>query len=102
MIEVFKTDIFLDWFTSLRDRTVRAAIEKRIDRLALGNAGDVAPVGLGISEMRIHMGAGYRVYFVRRGRAVVILLCGGDKSSQSRDIARARELAAEIEDLLEW
>jgi len=102
MIEVFKTDIFSNWLQSLRDHTVRAAIEKRIDRLALGNAGDIAPVGLGISEMRIHMGPGYRVYFVQRGRAVVVLLCGGDKSSQSRDIVRAREIATEIKDEMGW
>ncbi|MFM8701365.1 MAG: type II toxin-antitoxin system RelE/ParE family toxin [Hyphomicrobiales bacterium] len=102
MIEVLKTDIFLDWLRSLRDLTGRAAIEKRIDRLELGNAGDVAPIGSGVSEMRIHVGSGYRVYFVQRGKTVVVLLCGGDKGSQFRDIVRARELAAEVKDELGW
>ncbi len=102
MIEVLKTDIFLDWLRSLRDLTGRAAIEKRIDRLELGNAGDVAPIGSGVSEMRIHVGPGYRVYFVQRGKTVVVLLCGGDKGSQFRDIVRARELAAEVKDELGW
>ncbi len=102
MIEVLKTDIFLDWLRSLRDLTGRAAIEKRIDRLELGNAGDVAPIGSGVSEMRIHVGPGYRVYFVQRGKTVVVLLCGGDKGSQFRDIVRARELAAEVKDEMGW
>lgn len=70
----------------------------RIDRLALGNPGDVAPVGEGVSEMRIHYGPGYRVYFVQRGEEVVVLLCGGDKASQSADIAEAKKLAANLED----
>jgi len=102
MIEVLKTDIFLDWLRSLRDLTGRAAIEKRIDRLELGNAGDVAPIGSGVSEMRIHVGPGYRVYFVQRGKTVVVLLCVGDKGSQFRDIVRARELAAEVKDEMGW
>lgn len=102
MIEVLKTDNFLDWLRSLRDLTGRAAIEKRIDRLELGNAGDVAPIGSGVSEMRIHVGPGYRVYFVQRGKTVVVLLCGGDKGSQFRDIVRARELAAEVKDEMGW
>lgn len=87
---------FSAWFSRLRDVTAFAQIAKRIDRLALGNPGDAAPVGDGVSEMRIHVGPGYRVYFVRRGEEIVILLCGGDKSSQPRDIRRAKALAASL------
>lgn len=93
MIEVRRTKDFDSWFRALSDRTAKAKIAARIDRLALGNPGDVAPVGSGVSEMRIHHGAGYRVYYIERGVALVLLLCGGDKSSQRRDIARAKELA---------
>jgi putative addiction module killer protein len=96
MIEVRQTNVFVDWFADLRDRNARARITVRIRRLSLGNPGDVRPVGSGVSEMRIDYGPGYRVYFVRRGDAVVILLCGGDKQSQDRDIARAMVLAQEV------
>jgi putative addiction module killer protein len=96
MIEVRQTEVFAAWFAGLRDREARARILVRIRRLSLGNPGDVKPVGRGISEMRIDHGPGYRVYFARRGDTVVILLCGGDKRSQDRDIARAVELAQEI------
>ena len=98
MIVVLKTDIFLNWLWSLEDRKGKAAIEKRIDRLALGNVGDVAPVGSGISEMRVHNGPGYRIYILQRCDTLVLLLYGGDKSSQFQDIAWARELATEIKD----
>ena len=98
MLEVRKTDAFENWLTGLRDQRGKAKIVARIDRLALGNPGDVAPVGEGVSELRIHFGPGYRVYFVRRGKTVVVLLCGGDKGSQERDIAQAKSLAAELED----
>jgi putative addiction module killer protein len=80
----------------LRDRAARARITTRIRRLSLGNPGDVKPVGAGVSEMRIDYGPGYRVYFMARGDALVILLCGGDKRSQQRDIARALEVAKEV------
>ena len=93
MIEVRRTTEFDQWIDGLRDRVARARIMIRIDRLALGNPGDVKPVGEGISELRIAYGPGYRVYFVQRGDVVVILLCGGDKATQSRDIARAKLLA---------
>ena len=93
-----RTDEFISWLRNLRDVTARARILTRIDRLALGNPGDAAPVGQGVRELRIHYGAGYRVYFVRRGEELVLLLCGGDKASQSSDIARAKKLAAELED----
>jgi putative addiction module killer protein len=96
MIEVRQTDVFSDWFAGLRDREARARITVRIRRLSLGNPGDVKPVGSGVSEMRIDHGPGYRVYFVRRGDMVVVLLCGGDKRNQDRDIARALELAQEV------
>jgi putative addiction module killer protein len=96
MKEVRQTDVFAAWFAGLRDREGRARITVRIRRLSLGNPGDVKPVGSGVSEMRIDYGPGYRVYFVRRGDTVFVLLCGGDKGSQDRDIARALELAREI------
>ncbi|MBM3564378.1 MAG: type II toxin-antitoxin system RelE/ParE family toxin [Alphaproteobacteria bacterium] len=98
MLEVRKTDAFENWLTGLRDQRGKAKIVGRIDRLALGNPGDVAPVGEGVSELRIHFGPGYRVYFVRRAKTVVVLLCGGDKGSQERDIVQAKSLAAELED----
>jgi putative addiction module killer protein len=79
MIEVRQTDVFADWFAGLRDREARARINVRIRRLSLGNPGDVKPVGGGVSEMRIDYGPGYRLYFVRRGDALVVLLSGGDK-----------------------
>jgi putative addiction module killer protein len=96
MIEVRQTEVFARWFSRLRDRRARARIQVRIDRLEIGNPGDVKPVGGGISEMRIDYGPGYRVYFVERGREVVILLAGGDKRTQERDIATARDLARNL------
>ena len=96
MMEVRQTDIFAAWFAALRDRQARARITVRIRRLSLGNPGDVRAVGGGVSEMRIDHGPGYRLYFVRRGQALVVLLCGGDKRGQDRDIARAHELAKEV------
>jgi putative addiction module killer protein len=96
MIEVRQTDVFEAWFAGLRDQQARARIRVRIDRLSLGNPGDVKPVGSSVSEMRIKYGPGYRLYFVSRGTTVVILLCGGDKRSQDRDIAQAIELAQKV------
>ena len=96
MIEVRQTEAFAEWFAGLRDRAARARITVRIRRLSLGNPGDVKPVGGGVSEMRVDYGPGYRVYFVRRGDTLVVLLCGGDKRHQDRDIARALELAREV------
>lgn len=95
MIELIKTDLFDRWLVGLRDRQARARIAARIRRLSLGNPGDVKPVGEGLSEMRIDYGPGYRVYFMQRGPLVVLLLCGGDKSSQERDIALAKTIAAQ-------
>ncbi len=97
MIEIRKTAVFARWMAGLRDHRARAKIAARIDRLAFGNPGDVAPVGGGVSELRIHEGAGYRVYFVRRGETIMVLLCGGDKDTQAKDIAKAKTLAAGLE-----
>lgn len=93
MIEIRKTAVFDTWFSNLRDGQARARISVRIDRLALGNRGDVKPVGSGVSELRIDYGPGYRVYFVHRGTTLIVLLAGGDKRTQDRDIKRALELA---------
>lgn len=96
MIEVRETEAYAAWFDALRDAQARARILIRIRRLSLGNPGDVNPVGSGVSEMRIDYGPGYRVYFVRRGDTLAILLAGGDKRSQGRDIATAIDLAAKL------
>lgn len=93
MIEVRQTDVFARWLVGLGDSRARTRVNARIRRLSLGNAGDVRPVGEGVSEMRVDYGPGYRVYFVQRGSALVILLAGGDKRTQDRDIATALELA---------
>ena len=93
VIEIRQTGVYARWFRRLRDGEARARIDIRIRRLSLGNPGDVRPVGGGVSELRIDCGPGYRVYFSRRGEAVIVLLAGGDKGSQDRDIRRALELA---------
>lgn len=98
MIEVRQTLVFSKWFAALRDATAKARIAVRIRRLSLGNPGDVRPVGEGLSELRIDHGPGYRVYLVRRGDVVVVLLCGGDKRTQERDIAEAKAMARDLED----
>lgn len=95
MFTIYSTKVFDDWLDDLRDRRAAIRIFGRIARAEEGNLGDIKSVGEGISEMRIHYGAGYRIYFSRRGDIVVLLLCGGDKSSQSRDIAEAKRLAKE-------
>lgn len=97
MFEVHTTEDFDSWLEKLRDRKVRARIQARIDRIELGNFGDVQPVGEGISELRIFYGPGYRVYLTKRTSVIVVLLVGGDKSSQDRDIERAKILARELE-----
>lgn len=96
MFEIRRTAAFLDWLTGLKDIQGRARIAKRLDRMADGNFGDAKPVSGGVSEMRFAFGPGYRVYFVQRGRLVIILLCGGDKQSQQRDIERAIAMAREL------
>lgn len=96
MIEIRQTDEYARWFASLRDRQARARVDARIRRLSLGNPGDVKPVGEGVSELRIDHGPGYRVYFVQRGQTLVVLLAGGDKRTQDRDIKLARALARKL------
>jgi putative addiction module killer protein len=96
MLEIRQTEVYSDWFNSLRDRQARARIDVRIRRLSLGNPGDIKPVGEGVSELRIDYGPGYRVYFVQHGQTLVILLAGGDKRSQDKDINIARELARKL------
>ena len=93
MIEVRKTDVFVQWLDGLRDIQARARVQARIERLAIGNPCDVEPVGEGVSELRINYGPGYRVYFKKRGRELVILLAGGDKNTQAKDIKAALRLA---------
>jgi putative addiction module killer protein len=95
-MEVRQTDTYARWFDGLRDRQARGRIDVRIRRLSLGNPGDVRPVGEGVSELRIDYGPGYRVYFVQRGETLVILLAGGDKHTQEKDIKKALELAREL------
>ena len=93
MIEIRQSEAFDAWLHDLRDGRARARILIRIDRLAFGNTGDVKPIGEGVSEMRIDYGPGYRVYFVRRGARLIMLLAGGDKRTQARYITTALELA---------
>ena len=96
MIEVRQTGAYESWYRKLRDRDAKSRILIRIRRLSTGNPGDVRPVGGGVSELRIDHGPGYRVYFLRIGRDLTVLLLGGDKSTQRQDIERARELAQEL------
>jgi putative addiction module killer protein len=96
MIEIRKTALFAEWLDGLRDLRARARVQVRIERLASGLAGDVKPVGEGVSELRIDYGPGYRVYFTKRGGAVVILLAGGDKRTQAADIRTAQRLARNL------
>jgi putative addiction module killer protein len=96
VIEIRQTETYFQWFDSLRDRQARARINARIRRLSLGNVGDVKPIGEGVSELRIDFGPGYRVYFVQRGQTLVVLLAGGDKRTQDRDIKKALKLAREL------
>ncbi|WP_180902553.1 type II toxin-antitoxin system RelE/ParE family toxin [Martelella soudanensis] len=98
MVELIKTATFDHWLSSLKDRTVAAKVAARLVRLSMGNPGDVQPVGSGISELRIHYGKGYRVYYMRRGELIIVLLCGGDKSTQKKDIKAAKMLADEWKD----
>lgn len=96
MIEIRQTEIYMDWFESLRDRQAKARIDIRIRRLSMGNPGDAKPVGQGVSELRIDYGPGYRVYFVQQGETFILLLAGGDKRTQQRDIKTALDLAQNI------
>jgi len=96
MIEIRQTEVYAQWFTRLSNRQARARINAWIRRLSLGNPGDVRPVGEGVSELRIHYGPGYRVYFVQHRQVVVVLLAGGDKRTQDRDIKTALDLARNL------
>lgn len=98
MIEIRRTELFDDWLVRLKDDRAKAKIAIRIDRLALGNAGDVKPVGSGVSEMRIDYGPGYRVYFKRQGKTIIVLLAGGDKRTQATDIAAAIAIAGQLKE----
>ena len=92
MVRVVETEVFREWLQGLRDRGAVARINTRILRLRLGKPGDTAPVGEGVSELRLMFGPGYRVYYAMEGQTLIILLAGGDKSTQSRDVARAKDL----------
>jgi len=98
MIEIRKTDVFAKWIDDLKDIRTRARVQARIERLALGNPGDAKPVGEGVSELRIAYGPGYRVYFNKKGKTVIVLLAGGDKRTQRQDIRTALRLARNLED----
>ena len=93
VLEILKSETFNNWLADLKDRQARVRIQVRLDRMALGNPGDVKPVREGVSEMRIDHGPGYRVYFMQRGHLRIVLLAGGDKSSQEADIERAIKIA---------
>lgn len=96
MVEIRQTAEYLEWFAGLRDRAAKARIDIRVRRLSLGNPGNVKPVGDGVSELRIDYGPGYRVYFVQQGATLIVLLAGGDKSTQDHDIRAAKKLAREL------
>ena len=98
MIQIRQTETYAKWFAGLRDRVARARIDIRIRRLSLGNAGDAKPVGEGVSELRVDHGPGYRVYFIERGKVLIVLLAGGDKSTQDKDIRNAKALANELKE----
>ena len=98
MIEIRQTETYRKWFDSLKDRNARMRIDIRIRRISLGNFGDVKPVGEGVSEIKIDYEPGYRIYFVQKKNTIIILLSGGDKSTQSRDIQKAHELAQRLEE----
>jgi len=98
MYQLQQTDTFVKWLTGLKDKKAKARLIARLDSAKLGNLGDCKSVGGGIREMRIHVGAGYRIYFAQRRNVVLLLLCGGSKANQSRDIERARRLLSQIEE----
>lgn len=91
-----QTQTFVRWHASLRDLRAKIAVARRLERAAAGNLGDVKSVGEGVSELRVNMGAGYRIYFTMRDKTIIVLLAGGDKSSQATDIRRAKALSKEV------
>lgn len=96
MLEVRETAAYANWFKGLRDRAAKARIDIRVRRLSMGNPGDVRPIGEGVSELRIQLGPGYRIYFIQTGEECILLLAGGDKSSQAQDIKQAKILARNL------
>jgi putative addiction module killer protein len=96
MFEVLTTDEFDQWLSDIADERARTKIASRVARLRFGNAGDVKPVGEGVSEMRVHYGPGYRVYYKQTNKTIIVMLCGGDKSTQGKDVRRAKKMAAEL------
>jgi putative addiction module killer protein len=98
MIEMRQTEVFASWLDGLADAMARKRIKQRLARVQIGLFGDCKSVGEGVAELRVDHGPGYRVYFTRRGEVVVILLCGGDKGSQSRDIERAKQMAGDLDE----
>ena len=98
MIQIQQTEAYAKWFSGLRDRVARARIDIHIRRLSLGNAGDAKPVGDDVSELRVDHGPGYRIYFVQRGEVLIVLLAGGDKSTQDKDIRNAKVLAKDLKE----
>jgi putative addiction module killer protein len=96
MFEVLTTDEFDRWLSDLADERARTKIASRVARLRFGNAGDAKPVGEGVSEMRVHHGPGYRVYYKQTNKTIIVILCGGDKSTQEKDVRRAKKMAAEL------
>jgi len=99
MIEIRQAETYKKWFETMKNRNARMRVNIRVRRLSLGNLGDVKPVGGGVSEVRIDYGPGYRVYFVQKQKRIILLLLGGDKSTQSKDIQKAQELAVRIGEL---
>lgn len=95
-MQIINSSLFNKWYRALRDKTARQRVQQRLLRVANGNFGDTKSVGGGVYEMRIHYGQGYRLYYKMRGDEIIILLCGGDKSTQDKDIATAKEIASEI------
>ena len=98
MVQIQQTETYAKWFAGVRDRVTRARIDIRIRRLSLGNAGDTKPVGEGVSELRVDHGPGYRIYFIQRGEFVIVLLVGGDQSTQDKDIRNAKALANDLKE----
>ena len=98
MIEIRETEVYKKWFCSIKDKKTRSIIDVRIRRVSLGNFGDVEPVGRGVSELKIDYGPGFRIYLLNQSNVIIILLCGGDKSTQEEDIHKALDLAQRIKD----